>query len=328
LTRGGVVESLHRGSVAVARADGTLVAYAGDAARPVLPRSALKPFQAVPLVESGADERFGYGDAELAIACGSHQGEERHREVVAGMLARAGVPESALCNGNTGPYGEEQWERWTRGELLRTPLYQNCSGKHAGMLAACVARGYPLEGYDALAHPQQQDVLRVVAAFFQTPPDELIVGIDGCTLPTHGAPLRNVAVGWAALADPDHAPEPHRAAIRRLVDAMAAEPVMVAGTGLLDTVVSQITGGRIVAKGGAEAVWCCALRDRGLGLTFKVDDGSGRAEQVIALALLRQLDALTPDEDTRLAAYVDATIRSNRDQPVGEIRPTVALTFV
>jgi L-asparaginase II len=327
VTRGGIVESQHRGIVAVARADGSLLAWVGDTARVVLPRSALKPFQAIPLMESGAPERFGYGDAELASACGSHSGEERHREVVGGMLARAGVPEVAMRNGNTGPYDEAQHERWVRGELPRTALYQNCSGKHAGMLAACVARGYLLEGYDELAHPQQQDVLRAVAAFFQTAPDELAVGIDGCTLPTHGAPLRNIAAGWAALADPEHAPGPHRAAARRLVEAMAAEPQMVAGTGQLDTVISQITGGRIVVKGGAEAVLCCALRDRGLGVTFKIDDGSDRPQDVVALALLRQLDALRPDEDAALAAHVDSVVRSNREQVVGEIRAVFELTF-
>jgi L-asparaginase II len=279
------------------------------------------------LMASGAPERFGFGDAELAIACGSHSGEERHRAVVGGMLERAGVPESALRNGMTGPYDEAQRERWVRGELPRTALYQNCSGKHAGMLAACVARGYPLEGYDDLAHPQQQDVLRAVAAFFQTSPDELIVGIDGCTLPTHGAPLSNVAAGWAALADPGHAPEPYRVAARRLVEAMAAQPRMVAGTGQLDTVISQITGGRIVVKGGAEAVLCLALRERGLGVTFKIDDGAYRPQDVIALALLRQLDALRPDEDAALTAHVDAVVRSNREQPVGEIRAVFELTF-
>ena len=327
VTRGGIVESQHRGIVAVARADGSLVAWAGDTSRVVLPRSALKPFQAIPFMESGAPERFGFGDAELAIACGSHSGEKRHRAVVGGMLERAGVPESALCNGATGPYDAAQWTRWVRDEIPHSALYQNCSGKHAGMLVACVARGYPLAGYDDLAHPQQQDVLHAVAAFFQTSPDELVVGIDGCTLPTHGAPLRNIAAGWAALADPEHAPEPHRAAARRLVEAMAAEPQMVAGTGLLDTVINQITGGRIVVKSGAEAVLCLALRDRGLGVTFKVDDGSDRPQAVIALALLRQLDALTPDEDAALVAHIDATVRSNRDQLVGKIRPVIELTF-
>jgi L-asparaginase II len=243
------------------------------------------------------------------------------------MLERAGVPEAAMRNGNTGPYDEAQYERWVRGELPRTVLYQNCSGKHAGMLAACVAHGYPLEGYDDLAHPQQQDVLRAVAAFFQTAPEDLVIGIDGCTLPTHGAPLRNVAAGWAQLADPDHAPAPHRAAARRLVEAMAAEPQMVAGTGLLDTVISQTTGGRIVVKGGAEAVLCFALRERGLGIAFKIDDGGYRPQDVIALSVLRQLDALRPDEDAALAAYVDSAVRSNREQLVGEIRPAFELTF-
>ena len=327
LTRGGVVESFHRGIVAVARADGSLVASAGDVSRTVLPRSALKPFQAMPLVTSGAAERFGFGDVELALACGSHSGEERHREVVAGMLAAAGVPEAALRNGITPPYDAAQAERWTRGELPRTALYQNCSGKHAGMLATCRHRGLPLDGYETLEHPHQQDVLLAVAAFFQVDPSKLVVGIDGCTLPTHGAPLRNVAAGWAVLADPDYAPATYRGAAHRLVEAMAAEPRMVGGMGQLDTVLSEITGGRIIAKGGAEGVLCLALRERGLGVAFKFDDGSSRAEGAVALAILRQLDALRPEEDARFAAHVGGELRDNRRQPTGELRAVVALAF-
>lgn len=325
LTRGGIVETRHRGTIAVTQADGTLVAWFGDPDFVTLPRSALKPFQAIPLVESGAGERFGFGDMELAIACGSHNGEPRHREVVAGMLQRAGVPRSSLRNGVTEPIDDTEFARYHLGLVEHDALFQNCSGKHAGILAACVVRGYPLEDYDDIDHPIQREIRTATGACFRLPGDDLVVGIDGCTLPTFGAPLRNVAAGWAALADPDDGPGEHRAALARLSDAMAAEPWMVAGTGRLNTTLSEATGGRIVAKDGAEGVLCLAVRDRGLGIAFKLEDGTSRAHGVIALAILRQLGALDDEEDARVSALFPEALKSNREQQAGVMRPVFTL---
>lgn len=325
LTRGGIVETRHRGAVAVTDARGTLVAWYGDPEYLTLPRSALKPFQALPLVESGAADRFGFGADELAIACGSHNGEPGHRAVVARMLERAQVPISALRNGVTPPIGETEHARYTLGLVEPDALFQNCSGKHAGILAACVARGFPLDGYDAVDHPIQREIAEAIATCFRVAPEDLIVGIDGCTLPTFGAPLRNVAAGWAAIADPAGGPAEYRAALGRVADAMAAAPWMVAGAGRLNTLLTEATGGRILSKDGAEGVLCLAIRDRGLGVAFKLEDGTFRAHGVIVHAILAQLEAISAEEDVRLRELFPYAVYANRGQHVGDMRPVFAL---
>lgn len=328
LTRNGVPESRHRGWVAVARGDGSLVAHVGDPERLTFPRSAMKPFQAVAVVESGAADRFEFTDAELAICCGSHHGEPRHRETVAGILAKIGMPATALLGAIDPPWSAERERLAEAGDEVAQRLAQNCSGKHGGMLAACVAQGYPTGSYDAPDHPHQRAIRAIVARFWDVPEDALVAGLDNCTLPAYAAPIRQVATGWARIADPDSAPAGHRDAIRRVGEAMGRAPFMVAGTEGLNTILMEITGGRVLAKDGAEGVICLAVRDKGLGITVKVEDGSFRAHGVIVRDLLGRLDALAPDEDAALADAVAERLESNRQQHVGDIRSTLDLRFV
>lgn len=324
MTRGALLETVSRGWIAVTRSDGSLVAHAGDPAHVVFPRSAMKPFQAVALVESGAPDRFGYGAAELAVACASHNGERRHREVVRGMLERAGQPISAMLNG-----ADPDWETGQPQAVTdENQLAQNCSGKHAGMVVACAAQGLPVAGYADFEHPYQQQIKQVVASFWGVAPDALIAGRDNCTLPAYAAPLRAVATGWARIADSSQAPAAHQPAIARLADAMAAEPFMVAGSNRLNTLLMETTRGRILAKDGAEGVLCIAVRDQGLGIAFKVEDGSFRTHGAIMLAILRQLGALNADEDAALAGRYRSDLRSNRDQHVGDVNAVFELEWV
>lgn len=327
LTRGGIVESVQRGWVAVARADGSLVASCGDPDRVTFLRSSMKPFQAVAMVETGAADRFGFAADELAVSCASHNGEPRHRSVVSRILLKCGQPPSAMRNGVDSP--GSPGDALVHGTRSRDEqqLAQNCSGKHAAMVASCVAAGYPIPTYAEFDHPHQLRIRQIVADFWHLTPDDLVGGRDMCTLPAYAAPLRNTAAGWAAIADPERAPAPYRATIARLADAVAAEPFMIAGSERLDTRLNEATGGRVVSKGGAEGVLCFAIRDRGLGVTFKVEDGSSRTHGHIALAILRQLDALSAEEDQRLAALWRTDIRDNRDQHVGDARAAFELSF-
>ena len=313
-SRGGILESRHAGSVAVARADGTLVAWAGDPDRITYARSAMKPFQAVAMVETGAADRFAFTTEELSVSCASHNGEERHRRVVAGMLERMGLPVSALRAGDD-EHHDEPPTSWDADKQLA----QNCSGKHAGMLAACLAAGYPIETYDDFEHPHQVNIKNLVAEFWQMSADDMIAGRDNCTLPAYAAPLRNLAIGWAALADPERGAKAHADVVRRVTGAMGAEPFMVAGTGRLNTDLMRVTGGRIVAKDGAEGVLCMALTDLGLGISFKIEDGTFRSHQAITLALLEQLDAVNDDELAQLRTLWRSDLRSNRDHHVGDV---------
>lgn len=327
LTRAGVPESLHRGWIAVARGDGSLVAHAGDPERLTFVRSAMKPFQAIPVVESGAAERFGFGDAELSICCGSHKGEQRHRDTVRGMLERAGQPATALLGAIDPPWSFSLLKLAEAGDETEQRLGQNCSGKHAGMVATCVAAGYPLDSYDAFDHPHQENIRAIVSRFWDVPEADLIAGRDNCTLPAYAAPIRSITTGWARIADPTHAPEQHRAAIQRIGDAMAREPFMVAGTDQLNTILMEVTDGRVLAKGGAEGVLCMAVRDKGLGITLKIEDGSFRSHGVITLKLLDELDALSRDEHDRLAEAFQERITSNREHHVGDMRAVFNLEW-
>lgn len=322
MTRGGIVESEHRGWIAVAKADGSLLASCGDPDRVTFARSAMKPFQAIAAIESGAAGQYGFGDQEIAVACASHNGEDRHREVVKGILDSIGLEPGALRAGEDGHKGEPK-EQWDPDKQLA----QNCSGKHAAMVAACLARGFSIDDYDELDHPIQQEIRDIVTRFWQVDESDLIAGRDNCTLPAYAAPLRSIAVGWAGIASPDQAPAQHRDAIIRIGDAMAAEPFMVAGTGRLNTQLMTVTKGRILAKDGAEGVLCMAVRDAGLGITFKVQDGSFRSHEEVALSTLRQLGVLSEAEDAELAALWRSDLRSNRNHHVGDRVPQFELTF-
>jgi L-asparaginase II len=325
-TRAGLLETVNRGWIAVARGDGSLVGAVGDPEHVIYPRSAMKPFQAIAMVESGAADRFDFGDQELAVSCASHNGEARHKQVVAGMLERAGQPISAMLNGAD--------PEWATGFTIPkevnddNQLAQNCSGKHAGMVVACAAKGLPVAAYADFEHPYQVEIKRIVSDFWEVAPDDLVAGRDNCTLPAYAAPIRNVATGWAKIASPEHAPAAHRAAISRLGDAMGRDPFMVAGTNRFNTFLMETTGGRILAKDGAEGVLCMAVRDLGLGIAFKLEDGSFHSHGIIARRLLRQLGAISDEEDARLADVYGTELRSNRDQHVGDMQAVFELERV
>lgn len=327
ITRGGIHETSHRGWIAVAKADGSLVASVGDPDRVTYPRSAMKQFQGVAVVESGAPDTYGWSNTELSVCCASHSGEPRHRMTVNGMLLRAGQPISAMQNGIDKPWsraGELIASVFSRDEMQ---LAQNCSGKHAGMVCACVASGFPVADYDDPEHPHQQRIREIVARFWHMAPDDLVLGYDMCTLPAYAAPLRNVATGWAGVADPDNAPAQYSAAIRRIGDAMAADPFMISGTGGLETQLMEVTKGRVLAKGGAEGVLCIAVRDRGLGIAFKVEDGSFRSHGRITLALLQQLDAISEDEAAAFSALYPTALHDNRGRHVADMQSVFELSW-
>lgn len=323
VTRGPIVESRHYGALVVADAVGTIQARAGDPALVTYLRSAAKPFQALPLVASGAVARFGLTPRELAICAASHSGEPIHRDVVAGILDKLGLGQDALRCGVIGPIDREEAARLSAGLLPPGPLYNDCSGKHSGMLATCLQRGWPLETYLELAHPLQREILGVVSAFLGVATDELAIGVDGCGVPTFAAPLASIARGYARLMAPPAGP--YQEAAGQVLAAMAAHPDMVAGRGRLCTDLMTITGGRVVAKTGAEGVLCLALRERGWGVAIKVADGAARALPTLVTALLRQLDALDETEARAFEARQSPLARNKLGEPTGEFRAVFAL---
>lgn len=324
--RGPITESRHYGHLLVLDGDGQLLFSKGAHDAVTYLRSSAKPHQTVPLLASGAADYFHFTDREIAVACGSHDGEAEHTETVASMLRKIGLQESALRCGAHEPYGKE-----AAGELKRRgekpgQLHNNCSGKHAMMLALSLYLKAPVEDYESFEHPAQQLIAKTVAEFSDVPVGEMGIGVDGCAAPNFAMPLRAMALMYARLVRPpawfDTA---KRAACDRVVCAMLAHPEMVEGQGELDTELMKACGGKVVSKVGAEGLYTAGVLPserfpKGLGLAFKIEDGdkNDRARSPLAVRLLKQLGLLEPEKTGALEKFVRPVIRNHRGDEVGE----------
>ena len=270
--RGGHPENVHYGSFAVVSASGEVLASAGDIDFPLFTRSALKPFQAMPLIAQ-AVQRWSLEDADIALLCASHSGEPRHTERVVTLLARIGASESALACGTHEPYFFRTLGQTPPPGAQYTRLQHNCSGKHTGMLMLAHTLGLPLNGYLDTTHPVQQAIAQSVAHFSGMLPDHLVRGIDGCSAPNYALPLRALALAFARLTRT--APDPvYGSAPQRVARAMSRHPEMVSGEGRNDLVLMQAGGGDWVTKVGADGVQAMASFSRGVGIAAKVSDGN------------------------------------------------------
>ena len=329
VTRGGRVESRHRGTVAVVDAEGAVVLKAGDIDMPVFPRSAVKAIQALPLVETGAADRFGLSDAEVALACASHSGEQVHADAAASMLHKAGRDKSCLECGAHWPIGVDAAYALAAAGERPSALHNNCSGKHAGFVCTACAIGGDTEGYVGPDHPVMQAVTAALAEVTGATLDPSDRATDGCSIPAYAVPLRSLALGFARFGT-GHGFGPSRAAAaRRIRAAAAAHPFMVAGTGRFDTELMATLSTRAFVKTGAEGVHCGALPELGLGFAIKCDDGAGRAAQVITAALVRYF--LRPEDEPAanvLNRLARPELRNWNGIRVGELRlagPVLAL---
>jgi L-asparaginase II len=320
-TRGAQVESRHRGAVAVTDAAGAVVMAWGDIEQPVYPRSAIKPLQALPLVESGAADRFGLGTEALALACASHRGEPAHLGVLRDWMARTSLGVADLECGAHPPGDPAAAAALIRTGETPSALHNNCSGKHTGFLTTARHLGEPLRGYIDAAHPVQQRVLATLEAMSGVDLGAAPRGIDGCGIPVIGVPLRALARATARLVDRSELPPARAAAAQRLTEAMAAAPLMVSGTSGVDTALLRLAGDVLRPKGGAEGVCCAALPRQGYGIALKVEDGGGRAVYVVLGAVLARLGILDPHQTAALAEHFSPPIRNVAGSIVGSLRP-------
>ncbi len=324
VTRGGIRESLHHGIIAVADSDGEIVASAGDPGQVAFFRSSAKPFQAIPLIESGAADRFGFTPAELALCCASHVGSSEHQRQVSAMLAKLDLDSSALQCGVFRPGGIEEF-----GQAAPSPLRCDCSGKHSGMLAACLQLGLPIDDYLAPDHPLQQQILSIMATVMRVPSESIVLGTDGCSLPTFAGSVGSFATAFAILAHASAcgADAPHSDALRRLGAAMVAHPENVSGHGQLVTDLMIVGEGRIVAKSGAEGLLCFALPESRLGVAIRVLDGSHRSHTVIAARVLQELDAVPESAITELLRRHDLRVFNHNHRHVGDHQAVFSLSY-
>jgi L-asparaginase II len=323
VTREELVESRHSGIVVVADVTGRLLACHGDPEHVVYFRSAAKPFQAVPLVECGAADAFGFGPEELALACASHDATPAHQRGVARMLAKIGLDEDALRCGVAPPPDPQEAARITLGLKAPSQLQCECSGEHAGMLAVCLHLGYPLQSYTEPDHPLQRRIREVVAQVLRLAEDDFVTGTDGCRIPTFAAPVRAFAVAYATLADPGQAPagtgRDLAKPLERLREAMTAHPTLIGGEETLDSDIMALSEGRIVAKLGAEGLLCLAVPKRGLGIVIVADDGSSRALGPAAVAVIEQLELTDPAIVDMLRERHVETVKTFGGEVVGEM---------
>jgi len=323
VSRGPLVESRHRGAVAVVDADARAVLFLGAVDRPVFPRSAVKALQALVLVESGAADRYGLSEAELALACASHSGEPDHVAAASRILSRAGLTCAALRCGAHPPIHQPSAAALYRAGQTPSALHNNCSGKHSGFLcAACCIGGADPESYIEATHPVQREVRAAIESLSDAPLPDENRAIDGCSGATWALPLRKLALAFARFGT-GRGLAPQRAkAAARLRAACAAQPWYVAGTGRFCTEIMRRFGARVFIKSGAEGMVCASLPGEGLGIAVKCDDGAGRASEVVIAALIARYCALTDADRAGLEPYLRPTLRNWNRIAVGGLWPT------
>ena len=317
VTRGSIIESRHRIHAAVVDADGSLVGSARDPEMVTFWRSCAKPFQVMPLLRSGGFDQVKWGADQLALACASHGGEREHVAIAQGMLASIGLEEGDLACGPHEPLSGRGARIVRESGCRLSRLHNNCSGKHAAMLAHAHTSGWPVFGYERDEHRVQRSILAEVARWTDASPERVALGVDGCGAVVFGLPLRAMALAWARLgagaARGEEIP-------MRIIDAMATRPLLVGGTDRFDSVMIQETAGRVIAKVGAEGVHSVTIPEAGLGLAIKVEDGAQRAQHIAILRLLQMLDVLPDPLPPKLAELARRPVRNTRGEPVGEIR--------
>ena len=344
VTRGRIVESVHYGSIAVADSNGKLLSSYGDPQAVTFLRSSAKPFQALPFVERGGVEHFGFRQRELSLGCASHNGSALHVQTVQAMQKKVGIEESHLQCGTHMPDDVDEFRSMIVNDRKPTPNYNNCSGKHTAMLAHAKMRGLPLENYLELNHPIQQDILATFAEMCLFPVAEVELGTDGCSAPNFALPLFNAALGMARLCDPRELSSARADACRKITSAMSAYPEMVSGYGEFDEQLMRVGEGRIVCKRGAEGYQIVGVMpgvisadSPGVGIAIKVSDGdashksdtlesSNRVRPAVTIEILRQLGAISSKQEQALAGFGPVkSIQNHRGIVTGQTRPVFEL---
>lgn len=320
VTRNNTVESRHFGAAVVCDYKGNVVESWGDIERLVFPRSALKPMLAIHLVESGASDHYALNDAELSLACSSHQGEEMHQNLVTSWLNRIGLTEANLACGAVLPEHTDSAHQLLASGQQGCRIHHNCSGKHTGFLTTAQHLNLSLDNYHLLEHPLQQLSLDILSDLADIDLKQYPMGIDGCGLPAPTMPLLKLAHATARFAKPVDLSTSRAQAIYRLHKAIINEPLYIAGHGAVASEVSEVTKGAVLAKTGAEGIITAALPERGLGIAVKIADGSARARSVALMAILDHLGVLSAEEKDRLKAHISPTIVNSRGLVVGDVR--------
>lgn len=319
VTRGDLIESIHIGHIAVVSHTGELIASKGNVNSIVYARSSMKPLQAIPIIETGAYKAFHLEPADLALCCASHNGEEQHTNRVVSMLRKADLHETSLQCGTHNPRWEEAYHKIILEKREVTPIYNNCSGKHSGMLLTAKHMNEPTDDYYSMEHPVQKRIIQVISDMSEIPVDEIQIGIDGCGVPVHGIPLEKIAFAYAKMAKPDNLSEKRQKAASQVVQAMMEAPEMVGGTNRFCTDFMNVVKGKMFGKAGAEGVYCIGDLKTGIGIAIKIEDGNARATSPVAVEVMKQLGLLSEKELELLKEYHSPSIQNARNEKVGSL---------
>lgn len=320
VTRGDLVESIHHIAACALDAGGNVLFSLGNIDAPVFLRSTAKPFIAAAAIAAGARERFGLESREIAVMAASHSGQPFHVDAVRSILRKIGMDESALQCGAHAPYNAQAARDLESAHAEPGAVHNNCSGKHAGILALCKILGADPATYMEVSNPAQQRILALCARMSDQRPEDFALGVDGCGIPVYATPLRNAALSFARFAALEGIDETDARALRVVRDAMVAHPEYVSGTGEFDARLMEAADGTIACKAGAEGVHGAAVLDAGAGLVVKVIDGASRGRAPAVLSILRRLDLLSERALTKLADLERPIVYNRAGRAVGEVR--------
>lgn len=317
--RDSVLESFHRGVICVVDEHNNIVYSAGDVNQICYPRSAMKLLQVIPLLEHGGMEKFGFTLEEIAVMCGSHNAEPEHVSVVESILAKIGLNKEALHCGPQYPSSKKDANALIKADIKPHHIHNNCSGKHAGMLAMCVLMGWPIQDYINPNHPLQQAIKNTCSLLYEYPESEMITALDGCSAPIFSVPVINQAIGYKNLVHPKHLPKATQLACETIVKAVSAYPFMVAGTKRYCTDMMQITAPLIIGKTGAEGIFCMSFTQQKWGVCIKIDDGKMLPQYNIAQAIVEAANLFSPEQLSPLQSYLSAPITNFNKLTTGKI---------
>jgi L-asparaginase II len=323
--RGKMLESVHKGHIAIVDSDGNLLYQLGNPNQKVYARSSMKPIQAIPLIETGAADFYQFEDADIALCCASHNAEKQHTNRVQSILRRIGLDVKDLQCGTHNPRWQDTYEELIKEGKPITALYNNCSGKHSGMLTTAQYMNETIEDYYKIDHPLQQRIIEAISSLAEVPKDEIDIGIDGCGVPVHGIPLYKLAYCYARMANPTRLSSNRKDAVERIVKAMIHAPEMVGGTDRFCTDFMRVADGRAFGKAGAEAVYCIGDVETGIGIAIKVEDGNGRATNPVAVEVLKQLNLLNDHQLQQLESYHYPKVKNCRQETIGQLTPVFQL---
>ncbi|ABO49870.1 asparaginase [Desulforamulus reducens MI-1] len=326
LVRGSLIESQHRGDLVVADREGAILLSLGNPEHLAYWRSSAKPFQALPLIEHHCQDIFNFTEQEIALFTSSHGGEENHVEAIRGILHKLGLSDSALDCGVSAPMHRPSAKNILASGNNFSTLNNACSGKHTGMLALALLLNAPLTGYIQKDHPVQQEMLKAICQCTSLSPDRVHMGVDGCGVPVFGLPLGNMAMAYARLSLPEGYFSAERVqALHTIRNAMTEYPYYVAGTDRLDSILMEVTQGRIVAKIGSEGIYCAGIVDHGIGLALKIEDGSSRAIDPVIIEVLKHLGYISQAEFEKLRHLWRPILKNHRGDEIGHLE--VAFNF-